>query len=223
MRFIQDSAEAGAQKLGEELTTMLGEDKQVLWLLSGGSNIPLEVQALRQVPDELRPDLTIMPMDERYGPVGHADSNVRKLLDAGFQPGRARFIPTLQDAPLDQVVESYGQAFSEASAASDVIVAQMGMGADGHVAGILPQSPAAESQGLATGYKGPDFQRVTLTFPALKRIHTAYLFAYGEGKKPALEHLLHDNLPPALQPAQILKAIPKAYIYNDQIEEGGRG
>jgi hypothetical protein len=47
-------------------------------------------------------------------------------------------------------------------------------------------------------------------------VTVAYLLAYGEDKRPALENL-KTELPPNQQPAQILKDIAEAYVYNDQV------
>ena len=44
----------------------------------------------------------------------------------------------------------------------------------------------------------------------------AYVFAFGADKKPALENLL-TNIDLIVQPAQILKSLPEAYVYNDQV------
>lgn len=218
MQFIEATARVGADALKAELTDLLSQGKRVLWFTSGGSNIPLTVQIMNELDEPLTKLLTIMPIDERFGPVGHENSNVQQLLDAGFTPKRATFIPVLTNASLETTVVRYEEALTHALAANDAVIAQLGMGPDGHVAGILPGSSAVNANTLVTNYQGPDFMRVTLTFPALRRITSAYLFAYGDNKKQALEDLRDKDLPLSEQPAQILKVISKAYVYNNQVE-----
>lgn len=218
MQFIRAEASEGVRALEAELQGLLGQGKRVLWFTSGGSNIPLIVQIMGKLDDEQTKRLTIMPGDERFGLVGHENSNVQQLLDAGFTPKRATFIPMLTNTSLEETVSRYEDALKDALARNDVVIAQLGMGADGHIAGILPHSSAVTSDKLVACYEGPDFTRLTLTFPTLRRIHTAFLFAYGVGKLEALQNLHDKELPLDEQPAQILKAIPKAYVYNDQVE-----
>jgi len=51
----------------------------VLWLVPGGSNIPIAVEAMDMIRKEMSglslKYLTITLSDERYGSVGHKDSN----------------------------------------------------------------------------------------------------------------------------------------------------
>jgi 6-phosphogluconolactonase/glucosamine-6-phosphate isomerase/deaminase len=219
MQFIRRDAAAGIQELSTHLTQLLVEEKRVLWLVPGGSNIPFAVQAMTGIPDELTKRLTIILTDERYGPVGHADSNVQQLHDAGFDPKHANFIPVLDGGTLGATARKYDTIAGKQFAESDVAVGQFGIGTDGHIAGILPRSPGTTALGeLAVGYEAPDFTRITLTFPALRYIEMAYVFVYGDSKRVTLEQLHNEDLPLATQPAQILKAIPEAYVYNDQVE-----
>jgi 6-phosphogluconolactonase/glucosamine-6-phosphate isomerase/deaminase len=163
--------------------------------------------------------LTIMLSDERYGNVGHAGSNAQQLLAAGFNPKGAVFLPVLIDKPLEETVEKYNRLISQWLEQSQIIIGQLGIGADGHTVGILPYSPAtAVKEAFVTNYPADDYSRITITFPALRRISTAYVFAYGNSKQFTLKLLKEKDLPLEEQPAQILKAIPITYIYNDELE-----
>ncbi len=220
MHFIRSDASSGTRKLSATLAAALSAGKRVLWLISGGSNIPITVEAMRQIPSELTSRLSITPIDERYGPAGHADSNVRQLQDAGFNPKQARFIPILDGNTLEATTNAYARRMEELFAKNEIVVGQFGIGADGHTAGILPHSPAAEEEHmLATSYQGPDFTRITLTFPALRRITTAYAFAYGPGKRAAMQRLRQGAASYLIQPAQILRAIPETYVFTDITEQ----
>ena len=218
MQFIRGEASEGAAALAMALKTALEQGKRVLWFFSGGSNIPLTVRIIGRLPAELTKNLVIMPVDERFGPVGHADSNVQQLLDAGFDSKRATFVPVLDGSDETTTVRRFSDHLTNFLAKSDAVIGQLGMGADGHIAGILPHSPAIGAQGQVAIYDGSDGRRrVTPTFGVLQKLTATYLFAYGSSKKAALEQLRNDTLPLAEQPAQILKDMPNVYVYNDQI------
>ncbi|HVU59596.1 MAG TPA: 6-phosphogluconolactonase [Candidatus Saccharimonadales bacterium] len=219
MQFVRADAGEGIVKLSSMLDERLGEGQQVLWLVPGGSNIPHVVKVMTALPDGHTKHLTILPGDERYGPVGHLNSNVKQLYDAGFDPKHAKFIPILHDKPLDETTRVFEETAGKLFAASDVVIGQFGIGPDGHIAAILPHSAGATALGeLAVDYETPGaFTRITLTFPALRRVQTAFVFAYGESKRSTLTQLRDETMPLDIQPAQILKAIPEVYIYNDQV------
>ena len=220
MHFILTTDwEEGIADLAQRLQQELAAHKRVLWLVSGGSNIAASVQAMAQIPSELTDKLSVMLGDERYGAAGHANSNWAQLLQSGFNADKATVYPILQpDLTFEGTVERFNLLANQAFAENDIVIAQLGIGPDGHIAGILPESPAAQEQtALVTGYDGGQFQRVTLTFPALLKVHVSYTFAYGEAKKDALSSLQAGSLELTVQPAQVLREIPEAYIYNDQL------
>jgi 6-phosphogluconolactonase/glucosamine-6-phosphate isomerase/deaminase len=203
----------------DRLVEELENNKKVLWLIPGGSNIPLSVEVMRQIPEDLTSNLTVYLTDERYGEFNHPDSNSRQLEEAGFEHKNARVTWMLAEGlSLEETAEQYALSMSTAFDAADVVIAQMGMGADGHICGILPGSPAVDSDKLVVGYVTENFTRITLTPKALMdHISVAYVFAFGEAKKEALANLFTD-IPLNEQPAQVLKSLPETYVYNDQIE-----
>ena len=222
MQFILTTGwEDGIASLAERLVHELAAGKRVLWLVCGGSNIPASVEVMGSISPELSRGLAVTLTDERYGEVGHQDSNWAQLMQAGFTPNNAIMLPVLQPGlSLDQTVSRYAQMIETGLESADCVIAQIGMGEDGHVAGILPGSAAAsEKNALAFGYQGDPFTRLTLTFPALQKINAAYVFAFGDNKKTALKNLAQKKLALAKQPAQVLKQLPEAYVYNDQVGE----
>ena len=219
MQFIPLTANRGAYLFGLELHKELQEGQRVLWLISGGSNIPVTLQAMQQLPEEATERLMIVPVDERYGPPGHPASNVQQLLDQGFTAKRANFFTPLDGSPLEDTVARYGEALQQAFHTTDKVIGQLGIGADGHIAGILPQSPALQSKALVAGYQAADYTRITLTFLALRQIDAAYVFAYGREKRAALDRLCDGDYHIEDQPAQILRDLSEVYIYNDLLEE----
>lgn len=218
MNFIRTASNIATQQLYQRLVDELEADKRVVWIISGGSNTVAAVNIMAQLAEALQPNLTIMPVDERYGEVGHADSNIAQLLAAGFDDGHARLLEVLKPGlTMQQTATAYAEVVQAAFDDADIIISQLGIGADGHIAGILPASSAVDSQELVTSYASEPYQRITMTFNALQRITVDYSFAYGDDKEPTLLRLQQSKLPLAEQPAQILRQLPEAYIFNDTI------
>ncbi len=219
MQFIltPDGATAIAD-LQERLVTELSDAKKVLWLVSGGSSISSSVAVMDGIQPDLQHLLTIMLIDERYGPVGHPNSNFEQLMQAGFNEGAATLLSVLRpDYTLEETAADYNLIVQSEFARADIIISQLGIGEDGHISGILPHSPAAGvTEVLVTSYASAPYERITTTFRALQAIDADYSLVFGNSKKAAL-HKLQTEQPLVEQPSQILKQLPEAYIYNDQI------
>jgi 6-phosphogluconolactonase/glucosamine-6-phosphate isomerase/deaminase len=211
-------ASEGAQKLSALLISELRSGKKVLWLLPGGSNIPISASIMATLDPNLTSNLSVALTDERYGPVGHADSNWKQLQDAGFNPQQASCLYTLSDQnlSLEATAQAYGQALEALCQPSDTIIGQFGMGPDGHIAGILPYTPAAQTTDFVVGYHTEKFNRITMSFQVIQACSVAFVFAFGSDKLEALQNLQQD-IDLNTQPAQILKLLPNAYVFNDQI------
>ena len=220
MQLIKAPLETAEAVLRERLLNELNNSNRVLFLLSGGSNIQTAVRIISAIPENLKANLSISLIDERYGDAGHSDSNWQQLLLAGLTSDAATFYQVLQGKDLEETREAYEAFIKTSLEENDISVGLLGIGPDGHTAGILPNSPAAsENSQLVAGYTSEPYKRLTLTFPALKKLSTAYIFAYGETKKPTLQQLKSQNIDLSEQPAQILKQLKEAYLYNDQVEE----
>lgn len=218
-RRVNTSAD-GLPDLTNSLARELANGRHVLWLISGGSNIGLVVDVMKQLPSDNQHLLSVMLADERYGEVGHPDSNFQQLLNAGFNPGEAQVIEILQPGlSFFDTEQRFKSLANEHFDQADVIIAQLGIGGDGHIAGILPHSPAAREEiELVKAYESQPYKRLSLTFPALRRVNLAYVFAFGESKLGALTNLRHKQLSLNDQPSQILKQINEAYVYNDLVD-----
>lgn len=219
MKFLKvEGWQPGIDALAKRLRAELKAGRRVLWLVGGGSGIQATVAVMDELPADLTEHLSIFMTDERYGDVGHVNSNARQLTEAGFTTKDAVFVPMLQPGfSLDETAERYETALKQAVEHADIIIAQSGIGPDGHIAGILPHSDAVTASGWITTYEAPHYTRMTMTFEALRHIDSAYYMAFGDEKKPALTQLRDEELSLDEQPAQILKDIKEAYVYNDQI------
>jgi 6-phosphogluconolactonase/glucosamine-6-phosphate isomerase/deaminase len=218
MRFIKVGGTAELEsELHDALQSALKNNLKVLWLVPGGSNAAVVVTVMAMMPQRDLHRLTLMLTDERFGAIGHPDSNYHQIMEAGLLEHDATFVQTLSGSTFEETIHYAGTAAQKLLEESGAVIGFFGMGADGHIAGILPHSVAATSDGWVAGYEAEPYRRITLTPFALSHVTTAIVGAFGSGKEPALSRLRNEQLPVEEQPAQILKHIPRVTIYNDQI------
>jgi 6-phosphogluconolactonase/glucosamine-6-phosphate isomerase/deaminase len=209
------STNEAAEKIADSILVQLKQNKKVLWLSGGGSGIRVVVETSIILKERSNlANLTFTLTDERYGDIGHKDSNWQQLLDAGFSLPQATLRSVLTGKDINTTTQYFAQILERELDKADFNIGLFGMGADGHTAGILPHSPAIEAEQAATCYKTPDFERITMTFKAIKEINKAVLFAIGQSKHQMLDNLEKD-LALSEQPAQILKEIENFSVYND--------
>jgi 6-phosphogluconolactonase/glucosamine-6-phosphate isomerase/deaminase len=204
--------------------------KKVLWLLTGGSGIKIEVAVSQKLNGTELKNLTVMLTDERYphnysedrlaDTVNHPDSNWKQILDMGFTLEGATLIPILQGKNITGTTASFEKSLSDLLQPDTYKIGLFGIGTDAHTAGILPNSSAAhENARLASWYDAEAFQRITMTFKAIRKLDEAVLCAFGNDKKPALEFLQDKDIKLNDHPVQILRSLPKLTVFNDQIGE----
>jgi 6-phosphogluconolactonase/glucosamine-6-phosphate isomerase/deaminase len=210
--------EKAARFIADSILKQLKSGKRVLFLVTGGSGIAVGLKVaelLRNDPEkDLMQNLTITLTDERYGPVGHKDSNWQQLVEKGFSLPEARLVPVLTGDDRDTTALKFNENLKKEFEIDQYKIGLFGIGKDGHTAGILPESPATESQDLAFGYDTPAFSRITMTFNAIKKLDVAVVWAQGQDKWPAIEDLQKD-MDIKKQPAQILKKVPVLTIFTD--------
>jgi len=192
----------------------LEKGQRVLWFVPGGSAISLTVLAAKKISAHNHNNLTVTLTDERYGEVGHPDSNWQQMRDAGFNLTGAKFIPVLTGLDFLETARVFNSSLVEAIKQADYIFGFFGIGPDGHTAGILPNSPAVKSLELVSAYDAGNFRRITITPPAIKKIDEIMAFAQGESKWPTLKKL-NMEIDANDQPAQILKQAKRLTIFSD--------
>lgn len=213
-RKIDDAAPA-VDYLVSLLREKLSDGSKVLWLVPGGSAIAVAVKVAQGLQNSDLTNLTVTLTDERYGPVGHEDSNWHQLHHAGFHLPGATMVPVLHGHSVQETTTEFARHLQEYCQGAAYCVGFFGLGPDGHTAGILPASPAVTADEWACSYQA-NFLRVTMTPPAIAALDEAVVYAMGEAKRRPLEQLQQD-LPTSQQPAQALKKVPKLIIFNDQI------
>jgi len=109
---------------------------------------------------------------------------------------------------------------------SGKIIALLGMGSDGHTAGIFPDADENvfhdrfESDCLVAGYRAPEYatcpERVTATLSFLeKNVDQAFVFVSGEEKRAVWERVLRNDEPIHLLPAGIFHRLRSAEVFTD--------
>lgn len=220
MQLIKQSENLAAI-LASKLRDALSTHHHVIWLVPGGSNISISVEAMKLLDETLTERLVIMQTDERYVSADDPDCNWKQLRESGFDPKKATVYPVIAEETrsLEMTVSHYEETVHREFELADYIVGQFGIGADGHTAGIKPHSPATLTNAFVDGYQAEDFTRVTLTFQAIREINTIVAFAFGDDKRDVFEILAGDMVPSLEEvPAAILRAVADSTLYNDQIE-----
>lgn len=218
MKWRVTTAQEATAELVKYLLDAAKMHESILLLVSGGSAISTEADVLNAVND-LPQILSVLPMDERYGPYGHGDSNMAQL---GERLKSGNILPIHdvleQNLPFNETVERYSLLAQDLFARADHIAAIFGIGPDGHTAGLLPHSPAtSDTVSTVIGYSWQDYTRMTLGTSSLLQIDSAFVLAYGDNKKPALNRLRVNDETFEDLPAKLLYDIPEVTIYNNFI------
>jgi 6-phosphogluconolactonase/glucosamine-6-phosphate isomerase/deaminase len=157
----------------------LDRGQTVLWLVPGGSAIELAAAVSQGLTAHDTSKLTVSLTDERYGLVGHADSNWQQLGQAGFHIPGAQMQPVLTGADIAATTQAFASFTDAMLETADYRLGFFGIGPDGHTAGILPGSPAVDSPAAAVAYDGGQFQRITMTPAAIRQLDEAVVYAVG--------------------------------------------
>jgi 6-phosphogluconolactonase/glucosamine-6-phosphate isomerase/deaminase len=201
----------------KSILKQLGQGKRVLFFLTGGSGIAVGLKVSEFLKGHQVKNLTITLTDERYGSVGHKYSNWQQFLDKGFAVTGAKIIPVLIGEDRDITTVKFNKILQQELMTPKEVqykIGLFGVGADGHTAGILPRSSAANSEKLALGYDTPAFSRITLTPQAIEKFDEAVVWMQGEEKWKVIESLEKD-IDILKQPVQVLKKIPLLTIFTD--------
>ena len=207
----EEIAEYVARAINKELR--LG--KSVLWFVSGGSSIPVEILISQKIKDVGQDKLVITLADERYGGIDHEESNWFKLKTGGFDIKGAKIIPFLCDKDILNTTSDIIQTLTNELAKADYKIGLFGIGSDGHTAGILPHSESVKADYLVYSYNAPPFTRITITPKTILYLNEAFIYAMGESKLRVIEKLKLDDLTVEELPAQILKAIPLLTVFTN--------
>lgn len=215
-------AQCSADLLERGIRSAIAQRDRCLIALSGGSTPwpVLEDLASRDLPWR---KLVVLQADERLVPADHPDRNLRHqqelLADLGvtWVPlpvdrllGRldgdgsgaesepdADPLAGLDAETIDDILRDFTARVIELADDPPVIdIAQLGLGADGHTASLLPGDPAVDELRRPIALTGvhEGHRRLTLTRPIFDRARFVVWLITGREKSPALGRLLAGDL-----------------------------
>lgn len=170
--------------------------------------------------------------DERFCPTGDPERNetgarTALLSQVPVDPALVHPIPGPDDVPTaDLAAERYAALLASRARpherarvpAFDVLL--LGVGPEGHVASIFPESPAAHERDrtvvAVTGSPKPPPVRVSLTFPAINAARQVWILASGEEKAHAVRMLLDPGAGPLQVPAAGVRGLERTLLLVDQ-------
>ena len=209
-----DLKHQAADYITAAVKSQLEEGKSVLWLVPGGSSIEVALIVAKNLTGQDLSRLTMTLTDERYGEVGHADSNWKQLEDGGFALPGATMIPVLTGVSMAETVQHFGEVIRSCLSEVDYCIGFFGIGPDGHTAGMLPGSPAATATTTTAGYDAEKFLRITITKSVIARLDEAVVYAVGENKWPVV-NAINDTMSSEDWPALSLRTAGKLTIFSD--------
>jgi 6-phosphogluconolactonase len=203
-------ARAAAEALVGRLAAVQALRGRASVVLTGGgigTAVLEQVAGLAAEPVREQVDWTAVDVwwgDERFVPADDDERNEKQarrvLLDAvGVPADRVHAMPPSDGdfaEPEDAADWYAGQLAEAAGGDGDVPVFDLlllGMGPEGHVASIFPDSPAARDERPVVAVRDcpkPPSTRVSLTFPAINRAAEVWLLVSGSAKAPAVARAL---------------------------------
>lgn len=224
-----------SQELAQMIVRIATHHKKALLLLSAGSWV--------QVYDELRFDsmmhdfsnISIGLVDERW--VSHDDANSNQLqvrssyMVQYMELHGASYIPIIQDMHMSSVknIEVISSRYTSLIAEGCYLCMTMGIGGDGHTAGILPTSsevlfenrfsaptPVVYYEVQPSETTNQFRQRITVTPDFIRSADEVVIYGRGPEKEPILQRLLSGKEQIYSFPAQLLTEMgEKATLYTD--------
>ncbi len=204
------------------------EDENYLLMLSGGKS-PKELYNHLSFSFNYPFPKDIAMVDERWGNYSqHQNSNELIIKNCGLL-GRTRwaksnFHPVLGMKPINPKVEAGGYE-SELINLFEVyekkVFAILGMGLDGHIAGILPNSAGVESDKIFIAYESHDeYQhRLTVTLKCLiENFSRSVLLVNGDEKCGVFNRIMQFEKDVSKFPVLMLKNLPnvEVFCYSDK-------
>ncbi len=217
----RDAAGALSQLLAEHAGT------PILLMLSGGSALSFldEVST-----DDMGSRVTVTVLDERFS-TDPAINNFAQLEQTAFysasvaQGARAISTRVTPEETIEDVRDSFAAALYtwKTENPDGIVIATMGIGTDGHTAGILPGTYTVDMNGPAwvVGYTVPATvnsytERVTVTNTFLRIcVDAAIVFALGENKREYISQIQAGESALPVVPAGVLQEMRLVTVFTD--------
>lgn len=210
-----------ADIISEKIEAAISGSRKTLLLLSAGSAVniyPFLAEKLENL--SIKPHfLTIAQADERFQPENKEEINVYQIEKSGLT-----FYAVDQKGTVEESAQKYDQTIYKLYKNTDFRIAVLGIGDDGHTAGLLPgYRKLWDKDTFAVGYenKGRFPQRITLTPKALQQCNFAVVCLAGKTKKQVLWKLERESEEDLnIFPASLLYSIPEVVVLTDAKNPG---
>lgn len=147
--------------------------------------------------------VVVTQADERVAPDGHPDRNwtalCERLLDVAGVPARGRLPMPVTDVDLERAAARHAARLRRLCGDPPVLdVVHLGLGADGHVASLVPGDAALDATGRPVAVTGRYHgrRRMTLTFDALGAARRRLWQVAGADKAGALREAVEGTAVP---------------------------
>jgi len=222
-------AEACAARLTETLSGAVAETGKAVFAGSGGST-PAPIYARMAAADLDWSKVAVTLIDERYVPETSPDSNAA-LLKTTLLIGpaaAARFVPLYTpEVTVDRAAIVAAHALAAEGGRLDAVL--LGMGEDGHICSMFPQSPTLKTLltptlaptvlGVPHGRDGmaPSLERLSINLPYLMQARRVVLALTGKQKRAVFEREAAGD--PATQPIAALIAanVPLEVLWTETV------
>lgn len=205
-----------ARHVAQLLLTAQQEGRTATLALAGGNTPGGLYRQLAQLPDKLAPDWHQVQFffgDERAVGPDHPDSNFLMAQKNLFEPLHttdSQIHRIRAEQPQEWVIQDYLQQLQtlpqhEGWPCFELIL--LGMGNDGHIASLFPDSPQlAEQQQSFSGALIPQMgvQRYSLTLPVLNHARHLLLLVSGQDKAATIKKVFNPVTSGTLLPVQQL-------------------
>ncbi len=220
---IYENLNNPAESATRKLMSLLDDLSPILFLSSGGSSLSILSHVDTNVLDE---SVTVGVLDERFSQ-DVSVNNFLQVADTSFgqaaQASGCNFINTKpkSDEDMEDLAKRFEQDIRQWKEANPNggVVATVGIGSDGHVAGIMPSQKEDlfkerfQSDAYVAAYEvSPETnehtKRVTTTVTFFREcLDKSIVFAVGKRKCPVLRKLFSKDAPLHEMPSQIIKEV----------------
>ena len=216
-QLASDAQSACALSLLSQLKK--GNGRPIFLFYSGGSSLSVLSSFIRHYQESpFACQITLCAVDERFDP---QYSNYQTMKDTypDIIPNIESFgwncIDTSPHHRNEYILAEWiNEKITNCFDTAPLVYTLLGMGEDGHIAGIMPFEDEMEFSTLfmnSTGYvaysaegKNKFPRRCTATFPLLERSENIFLYAVGQKKVDVLEQIQKSLSPLHLSPASFL-------------------
>ena len=214
--------------MAEALAEGVAAEGRAVFAGAGGST-PSPVYARLAQADLDWSKVTTTLVDERYVPETSPESNARLIRDVLLQDkaATARFIPLYTpEVTVDRAAIVAAKALGDAGGRFDAVL--LGMGEDGHICSMFPESPTLKTLltptlkptvlGVPHGRDGraPTLERLSINLPYLMQAGRVILGLKGDAKRRVFEAQAKGD--PKTQPiaALIANDVPLEILWTEE-------